>query len=193
MTLDDVKDKASQNILDELEESKDQTLDRFIYALGIPLVGKHMSRVLCRHFPDLDHLQEVDEDKLREIYEIGPEVARSVVAFFSDKNNRDDIQRILDAGVKLKNPLSKQKKQPLEGLTFVFTGELESWTRDEAHKLVEENGGHASSSVSSKTDYVIAGPGAGSKLEQAKKQDIEILDEDEFKRILKSEGIEIPE
>jgi DNA ligase (NAD+) len=193
MTLDDVKDKASKNILDELEESKGQTFDRFIYGLGIPLVGKHMSRVLCRHFPDLDNLQEADEDKLREIYEIGPEVARSVVAFFSDKNNRDDIQRILDAGVKLKNPLSKQKKQPLEGLTFVFTGELESWTRDEAHKLVEENGGHASSSVSSKTDYVIAGPGAGSKLEQAKKQDIEILDEDEFKRILKSEGIEIPE
>jgi len=189
MKLDDVKEKASQNILDELETSKKQTLDRFLYALGIPLVGKHMSRVLAKHFTDLENLQEAEEEELRDIHEIGPEVASSVVTFFTDENNRDDIQRILDAGVKLKNPLAKQKKQPLEGLTFVFTGELESWTRDEAQELVEENGGHASSSVSSKTDYVIAGPGAESKLEQAKKQDIEILDEDEFKKLLKDKGI----
>jgi len=189
MKLDDVKEKASQNILDELETSKKQTLDRFLYALGIPLVGKHMSRVLAKHFTDLENLQEAEEEELRDIHEIGPEVASSVVTFFTDENNRDDIQRILDAGVKLKNPLAKQKKQPLEGLTFVFTGELESWTRDEAQELVEENGGHASSSVSSKTNYVIAGPGAGSKMDKAKKQNVKILDEDGFKKLLKDKGI----
>ncbi|HKJ33805.1 MAG TPA: NAD-dependent DNA ligase LigA [Balneolales bacterium] len=188
MTLDDVKDKASQNILDELENSKDQTLDRFIYALGIPLVGKHMARVLAKHYPDLDHLQKAREEELRDIYEIGPEVARSVVTFFSDKNNREDIKRILDACVTLKNPLAKKKKQSLDGLTLVFTGELEEWTRDEAQKLVEDHGGRATSSVSSKTDYVIAGPGAGSKLDDAKKQNIEILDEDGFKKLLKDKG-----
>ena len=188
MTLDDVKDKASQNILDELENCKDQTLDRFIYALGIPLVGKHMARVLAKHYPDLDHLQKAREEELRDIYEIGPEVARSVVTFFSDKNNREDIKRILDACVTLKNPLAKKKKQSLDGLTLVFTGELEEWTRDEVQKLVEDHGGRATSSVSSKTDYVIAGPGAGSKLDDAKKQNIEILDEDGFKKLLKDKG-----
>jgi len=143
---------------------------------------------LAKHYPDLDHLQKAREEELRDIYEIGPEVARSVVTFFSDKNNREDIKRILDACVTLKNPLAKKKKQSLDGLTLVFTGELEEWTRDEAQKLVEDHGGRATSSVSSKTDYVIVGPGAGSKLDDAKKQNIEILDEDGFKKLLKDEG-----
>lgn len=183
--LDDIAEKSAKNIKDEIEESKSQTLDRFLFALGIPLVGEHMSRVLSENFTDLEELKKVDKESLMDIHEIGPEVAGSVTAFFENEDNLEDINRIMDAGLKLENPYAEKSSRPLDGLTFVFTGNLDEWTRDEVKDLVERYGARATSSVSSKTDYVVAGPGAGSKLDEAEEYDVEVLNEEEFKQLLK--------
>lgn len=182
--LDDIAAKSTENLMDEIEKSKEQTLDRFLYALGIPLVGEHMSRVLSEKFDSLEDLKKADKQALMEIHEIGPEVASSVTAFFENSDNLDDIERIIDAGLKLENPYSETSSRPLDGLTFVFTGNLDSWTRDEVKNLVEQLGARATSSVSGKTDYVVAGPGAGSKLDEAEEYDVSVMDEDEFKQFL---------
>lgn len=180
LSLDQYGEKSAQNLLDEVEASKEQTLSRFLYALGIPQVGAHIARVLAQHFQTLDELMNASQETLLDIDEIGPEVANSVTTFFETGGNRDAIEAIRDAGLELENSLYRQGKQPLEGLTFVFTGELERWTRDEVKHYVERLGARASSSVSGVTDYVVAGPGAGSKLDEAKEHNIPILDEAAF-------------
>lgn len=172
-------------MLREIEDSKEQTLARFLYALGIPLVGEHIALVLANHFETLDDLMQTSEEELEKIDEIGPEVAHSIVTFFSEDENRQVIQEIRGAGLTLRNPLyGEEGEQPLEGLTFVFTGSLERWTRDEVKRLVERRGGRATSSVSGETDYVMAGPGAGSKLDEAREQDVPVMDEEEFVEFL---------
>lgn len=183
-SLERYADKSAENLLEEIEESKKTTLPRFIYALGIPLVGEHVARVLAANYDTLDDLKKTSKDDLQNIKEIGPEVAESVVTFFKQEENLKVIDEILDHGMKLKNQAAGKGGQPLEGLKFVFTGELEEWTRDEVKRMVEDLGARATSSVSSETDYVVTGPGAGSKLEQAKKKNIKILDEKEFKEFI---------
>ena len=195
LSLERFAEKSSQNLLDELEESKDQTLPRFLYALGIPEVGEHLSRVLASNYSTLEDLMEATEVELQEINEIGPEVARSIVGFFSASENRELIDNLLDAGITLSNPLNEETESPLDGLTFVFTGSLDRWTRSEAQRLVEGRGGRSTSSVSGNTDYVIAGPGAGSKLDDAEELGVPVLDEEEFVEFLEEsvEGLEIEE
>ena len=184
-TIDDVAEKASQNILDEIASSKQVTLHRFLFALGIPHVGQHMARVLAQSFETLDQLSEASEAELAEIDEIGPEVSQAIVTFFNSEETRADIERMREAGLELENPLHQTGEEPLDGLTFVFTGELETWTRDEVKELVERHGGRATSSVSGNTDYVVAGPGAGSKKEDAEAEEsVEILDDEGFKALL---------
>jgi DNA ligase (NAD+) len=180
LSLERFADKSAENLLREIEDSKEQTLPRFLYALGIPLVGEHMTRVLATHFKTLGDLMQVSEEELQKIGEIGPQVAHSIVTFFSEDENRQVIQEIREAGLTLRNPYTEEGEQPLEGLTFVFTGSLERWTRDEVKRLVEQLGGRATSSVSGETDYIVAGPGAGSKLDEAKSRDVPIMDEEEF-------------
>jgi DNA ligase (NAD+) len=107
-------------------------------------------------------------------------VARSLVTFVGKKENRQIIQDIRDAGLSLTNPYAQERDQPLDGLTFVFTGELDRWTREEVQRFVEQLGGRATSSVSGQTDYVVAGPGAGSKLDEAQERGVPVLDEKEF-------------
>jgi len=195
LALERFAEKSSQNLLDEIEESKDQTLPRFLYGLGIPEVGEHLSRVLSEHYPTLDELMEATEEELQGINEIGPEVARSIVGFFSASENEDLIDNLLDAGITLSNPLSEKTETPLDDLTFVFTGSLDRWTRNEAQRLVEDRGARSTSSVSSQTDYVVAGPGGGSKLDYAEELGVPVLDEEEFVEFLESriEDIEIDE
>ena len=190
MKLDDIAEKSAENLTDEIEKSKKQTLDRFLYALGIPLVGQHMSRVLSENFSSLDELKKADREALMEINEIGPEVADGVRAFFDNEDNLKDIEKMMDAGLKLENPYYETGSQPLDGLTFVFTGNLDTWTRDEVKDLVERHGARATSSVSSKTDYVVAGPGAGSKLDEAEQHGVEVLNEEEFKELLEEKDVE---
>jgi DNA ligase (NAD+) len=184
--------KSAQNLLDEIEGSKDASLWRFLYALGIPHVGEHMAQVLARSFPDLDALMEASASELRAIEEVGPEMSQAISAFFGERRNREVIRDILSQGVELSNDryAGGGAAQPLAGLTFVFTGELEGWTRDEAQDLVERHGARASSSVSSNTDYVVAGPGAGSKLDEAESREaVSVLDEEGFKGLLEERGV----
>ncbi len=183
--LDDIADKSAGNILEEIEKSKENPLDRFLFALGIPHVGSHISRVLTSNFETLEDLVRADQTELQQIDEIGPEVAKAIVSFFDNNENLDDIRRMQKAGLTLQNPNAGEQEQPLKGLKFVFTGNLEEWTRDEVKELVEGLGARATSSVSGETDYVVAGPGAGSKLDEAKEHNVKVLDENEFKELIR--------
>jgi len=181
-SLERFADHSAQNLLDEIEDSKERPLDRFIYALGIPLVGRHVSQTLAQNYKTLEELMDASEDELERIDDIGPKVAHAVVAFFQSEENREVIERIRDAGLELRNPLHTQegKEQALEGLSFVFTGALERWTRDEVKRTVEEQGGRVTSSVSGETDYVVMGSDPGSKLGEAREREILTMDEEEF-------------
>jgi DNA ligase (NAD+) len=190
VSLERFADKSAQNLIDEIEESKDTTLVRFLYGLGIPQVGMHMARVLARHYRTLDDLMAATEEELEAIDEIGPIVARDVVGFFAEEMNQRLLEAILEAGVSLSNPLAEEGAQPLNGLTFVFTGELDRGTRDAVKAFVERHGGRATSSVSGETDYVVAGPGAGSKLDEAEARDVPVLDEEAFLNLLEERGID---
>ena len=187
--LERYADTSAQNLLDEIEESLDLPLDRFIYALGIPLVGSATARQLAGTFPTLDALMDADEDDLQAIEDVGPEVARSIVAFFDDEENRAVIDDIRGAGLSLSNA-STEGGQALDGLTFVFTGQLDRWTRDEVERLVERNGARATSSVSGETDYVVAGPGAGQKRDDAEDHGVPVMDEEAFVDFLDDEGVD---
>lgn len=180
LSLERFGEKSAGNLLHEIEESKDTTLARFLNGLGIPLVGQHLVQVMAKEWETLDRLMEASEEELEAVDEIGPQVAHSVVTFFAEEENRKVIDEIREAGLTLTNPYAEEREQPLEGLTFVFTGELDRWTRDEVKRYVERLGGRATSSVSSQTDYVIAGPGAGSKLDEAQERNISVMDENEF-------------
>jgi DNA ligase (NAD+) len=190
ISLERYASKSAQNLLDEIEGSKEQTLDRFLIALGIPLVGEHVTRLLAQHYRTLDEIMAASKEDLLALRGIGPEVAQSIAAFIGEAHNRQEIQALRDAGLTLTNPLyaGEEADAPLQGLRFVFTGELERWTRDEAQRLVEHLGGRATSSVSGQTDYVVAGPGAGSKLDEARQRDIPVLDEDEFAQLIEEKG-----
>ena len=186
LQLEGYAQKAADNLLREIEMSKEKPLDRFLYALGIPHVGEHMAQVLASHFPDLGTLMQASEQRLQSIYEIGPEVAQSVRTFFTNPQNQAVLDQLLEAGITLDNPLftDKSPQNTLQGLTFVFTGTLDQWTRDQAKEAVEHLGGRVTNTVTGKTDYVVAGPGAGSKLNQARSKGVEILDEEDFARLL---------
>ncbi len=190
LTLESIGEKTAANLLREIEQSKQQTLPRFIYGIGIPLVGEHLAVVLSRQFATLDDLMRASEKELLEIREIGPESATSIRSFFDEKKNQETIRRIESHGLKLSNPYQEQKgkPQPLKGLTFVFTGKLENFTRDAAEREVEALGASASTSVSEHTNYVVAGPGAGSKLEEARQKRVKVLNEEEFERMLKEKS-----
>jgi DNA ligase (NAD+) len=180
ISLEGFGEKSSQNLIDEIKASKETTFERFLYALGIQEVGEHIAQVLAAHFDELDQLMAADEQALVSIDEIGPEIARSVASFFNEERNRQMIRRIREAGLRLSNPYTEEQPQPLDGLTLVFTGELERWTRDEVQRLVEGLGARATSSVSGETDYVITGPGAGSKLNEAERRGVPTMDEEAF-------------
>ncbi len=189
LALERYADKSAQNLIDEIAASLEQDLDRFVYALGIPLVGSATARLLAQHFATLDALMGADEAALTAIDDIGPEVAHSIVAFFDDANNRAVIEEMRDAGLTLTNPYAADEA-PLEGLTFVFTGSLDDWTRSAVQRFVEQHGANATSSVSGNTDYVVAGPGAGSKRDEAEERDIPVLDENAFHELLQERGLD---
>jgi len=177
-------EKSAQNLIDEINKSKRISFDRFIYALGIRHVGEFVSRLLAEKFSDLDALKKVTEEELMEIQGIGPEVARSIVDFFSVEQNLRTIDRIFQAGVILVYQEREEKPQPLAGKTFVFTGSLQKYSRDEAKNLVESLGGKASNSVSRKTDYVVVGENPGSKYDKARQLNVTILNEEEFEKLV---------
>ncbi len=182
--LEGMGEKSAQNLLDAIEKSREIELARFIYALGIPLVGEHLARVLAQYYPSLEKLTNASEEELIEIKEIGPESARSIVKFFRQEGNRKVIEDLIKAGIKFKE-IKKEKPSKLAGLKFVFTGKLESFSREEAKRIVEDLGGIASSSVSKETDYLVVGEEPGSKLDKARKLGVKIISEKEFKELIK--------
>jgi len=182
LTMERFGDKSAANLLAAIARSKERPLARFLFALGIPLVGEHISRLLSRNFRTIKELMAASEEELQRIGEVGPEVARRITLFFTEAKNRETIARLRQAGLALENPLYRKTAgpRPLDNLTVVFTGKLERWSRDEAEQLVAQLGGHAAASVSSATNLVVSGPGAGSKLAEARKRNIKIVSEDEF-------------
>lgn len=183
--LDRMGEKSAQNLLDELEASKNTTLEKFIGALGIRLVGESTARDLANHFGDIHPLMDAPVEKLQEVPEVGERVATVLHDFFQAAGNRRLVERLVAAGIKWPKP-KKVEGGRFQGLKFVFTGELVKLGRREAEAKVAELGGKAASSVSKNTDYVVAGPSAGSKLDKAKALGVKIIDETEFLRMLES-------
>ena len=182
--LERMGEKSARNLLEEIEKSKQTTLPRFLYALGIPLVGEHLAQVLAEHFGDLEALMAAEEETLTEIHEIGPRVARSLRTFFDTPENREVIRRLREAGVRWESPIGTGDL-PLSGEVFVFTGALPGMTRDEAKELVERLGAKTANQVSKKTTCVVAGEKAGSKLEKARALGIKILTPEAFLSIIR--------
>ncbi len=181
--LERMADKSAQNIIDAIEASKTKPLSKFLYALGIRHVGETTAEDLARRFSRLDDFFHLSEEDLREVEGIGPEVSASVVQFFRDKKNKESIERLKKAGVTVIEPKMKERGK-LTGKTFVFTGALKSFGRDEARNLVESLGGMTASSVSKKVDFVVVGEDPGSKLDKARELGIKTLTEEEFKKMI---------
>lgn len=176
--LDRMAEKSAQNVLSALEKSKSTTLARFIYALGIRHVGEATAKELASHFGSLDALLHATEEQLLEVADIGPVVARSIRAFFSDPLNLELVEQLRAAGVHWQESTrTPDLPKPFAGKTFVLTGTLPTLTRDEASARIEAAGGKVAGSVSKKTSYVVAGEEAGSKLAKAQELGITILDE----------------
>ncbi len=181
--LERMADKSAQNLIDALEKSKNTTLSRLIYALGIRLVGEHLARVLARNFGDIKGLERANRDELLSINEIGPEVADSILTFFKQKENLKVIDDLKSLGITYKKEKIERKKE-FVGKSFVFTGTLKGYSRDEAQNIVEKLGGKASSSVSKKTSFVVVGENPGSKYEKARALGVKIISEKDFKKML---------
>ncbi len=178
-------DKSAENLINAIEKSKDKNLARFIYALGIQNVGEHTARLLADRFKSLEKLKIAGEKDLLNIFEIGPETANSIISFFKEKRNLKEIENMGKLGVKAVIFKEKiDKINILSGKSFVFTGGLKDFSRDDAKRLVEELGGRATSTVSANTDYVVVGEEPGSKYDKAKKLGLKIISEEDFKKLI---------
>ena len=177
--------KFAENLTNAIENSKSNELHRLITALGIRHVGSKAAKVLARKFKTLDNLANADFDTLSQINDVGPIVANSIVEFFSQEQTKDLIERLKGYGVNMEDASKENEDNRFEGLTFVLTGSLESFTRDEAGNIIEEFGGKVSGSVSKKTSYVLAGEDAGSKLTKAQSLGVKVISEEEFKDMIK--------
>jgi DNA ligase (NAD+) len=184
MQFERMGDKLSENLLQAIESSKSRDLSRFIFALGIRNVGEHTAKLLASAFGSVENLSQASEEELTSIREVGPQVAESITDFFKNQENQRIIERLLASGVQ---PSVEEKRVGgrFTGKTFVFTGTLTRFTRDDAKKIVELEGGHAAGSVSKKTDYVVAGSEAGSKLDKAVQLGVKVLTEEEFLELVK--------
>ena len=185
LALDRMGEKSAQNLLRGIEASKDRDLWRVLFGLGIRHVGARSAQALEEHFADMEALMDADEEALVTVNDIGPVVAASIAEFFGSDRNRKVIQSLQQAGVNMKRKREGAPADgPLSGKTFVLTGSLEAYTRDEAGERIRALGGSVTSSVSKKTDYVVAGESAGSKYDKAVKLGVPILDEAKFKDLL---------
>jgi DNA ligase (NAD+) len=178
--LERMAEKSAKNIREAVDRSRTVELSRFINALGIRLVGEHLAQVLADRFGTIDELMKATTEALTAVDEVGPAVAKSVHDFFAEPKNRQLIEKMVGKEVITIKPPEKSSHQPLAGITFVITGTLSAMSRDAAEEAVRRLGGSAKSSVSAKTDYLVAGADPGSKLTKARGLGVEIITEDEF-------------
>src|ERR1700728_182262 len=179
LSLERMGDKSAENILKEVKKSKDLPLERVIYGLGIRMVGERTAQFLAEHFGSMEELETAGAEELQNVNEVGPRIAESIVEFFSIAANRKLVERLREAELTLTGK-KKQRGTKLTGKTFVLTGTLAHFTRDETKKMIEDAGGKVTGSVSKKTDYVVAGTDAGSKLDKAKELGVAVIDEKEM-------------
>jgi len=170
-------------VLDEIAASKKLPLERVIYGLGIRFVGERTAQFLAEHFGSLDAIMKASAEELQNVDEVGPRIAESIAEFFSDEHNRQLVNDLRKAGLTLTGE-KKEKGTKLAGKTFVLTGTLERYSRDEAKEMIEGAGGRVSGSVSKKTDYVVAGSDAGSKLDKARELGVTVIGEDEMETLV---------
>lgn len=185
LSLERFADKSAQNILDEIENSKTLPLERVIYGLGIRMVGERTAQFLAEHFGSMEALANATVEELQSVGEVGPKIAESIAEFFRNPANQKLVDRLGRAGLAFKGQ-KKERGTKLAGKTFVLTGTLAKYSRDEAKKMIEDAGGKVAGSVSKKTDYVIAGSDAGSKLEKAKELGVAVIDEGEMEQLIAS-------
>jgi DNA ligase (NAD+) len=191
LTLDDLValermgEKSASNLLGEIEASKKADLPQVVFGLGIPFVGERTAQLLARHFGSLDKLAAAGEAELDEVNEIGLKTAGGIAKWFREEHNQKVLKKLRHAGLRFEQEQSRKIGDALAGKTFVLTGTLPTYSREEARKLIEDAGGRVAASVSKKTDYVVAGDEAGSKLEKARELGVKVIDEDGLRALLK--------
>lgn len=184
--MDRMGEKSAENLINAIESSKSTTLARFLYGLGIRDVGEATASSLSSHYGKLGAIMEADQDSLQAVPDVGPVVASRILGFFAESHNQEVIESLLDSGLAWKEttPSPQPETGPLSGKTFVLTGRLSTMTRDEAKAKIQAAGGKVTGSVSKKTDFVVFGENAGSKLTKAQKLEIETLDEGSLEKLL---------
>ena len=183
--MERMAEKSVSNLLAAIEESKNRSLSRVIFALGIRHVGAETAEILAKHFGSMDRLSRATEEELTAVPTIGPKIAESIVAFFKQESNRKVIDKLRRAGVRLEAEVTEPTELPLSGEEFVVTGKLEAFPRSEAEARIKELGGSTGSSVTKKTTFLVAGADPGSKLDRARELGIRVLNEEEFLRLLR--------
>jgi len=183
LSLERMGEKSAQNVLDEIEASKKLPLERVIFGLGIRFVGERTAQFLAEHFGSMDALMNATEEELVDVNEVGPRIAESIREYFDEPRNRELVKRLREGSLTFAGK-KRERGTKLTGKTFVLTGTLLKYTRDEAKKLIEDAGGRVSGSVSKKTDYVVAGSDAGSKLDKAKELGVPVIEEKEMEKLV---------
>ncbi|MDD5492701.1 MAG: NAD-dependent DNA ligase LigA [bacterium] len=183
--LERMGEKSASNLVQAIAESKNREFSKLIFALGIRHVGEHIAEVLAEHYSSLDELSKAHKEELENIHEIGSAIAESIEIFFKQEETKVVIAKLRQAGVRLQQEKKEKKEQTLAGKTFVLTGGLEAFTRDEAARVIKDLGGRVTASVTKKTDYVVAGTDPGSKYDKAKELGVKILDEAGFKKLIR--------
>ena len=185
LKLERMGDKSAENVLREIENSKKLPLERVIFGLGIRFVGERTAQFLAEHFGEMSAIEKASEEELQQVEEVGPRIAKSIVEFFAEPKNRELVEELRAAGLSMRGK-KKERGTKLAGKTFVLTGTLPTYSRDEAKKMIEDAGGKVTGSVSKKTDFVVAGADAGSKLDKAKELGVEVVDEREMEALLRA-------
>ena len=177
--------KSVENLLNSIEKSRQNNIDRLIYGFGIRHIGLRAAQLLSENFESIDTLRQAAVEEIAGIYEFGEKTAQSVVIFFKQEQTTDTIEKLQAAGVNLTSSGKKKlKDNRFEGLTFVLTGTLPTYSRAEAGEIIESFGGKTSGSVSKKTDYVLAGEEAGSKLDKAQQLGVKVIGEEDFNKMI---------
>jgi DNA ligase (NAD+) len=183
LTLDGFGDVSAENLINSIEQSKQRPLSRVLYALGIRHVGAHAAQVLARHFRSLDAITHAGIEELSNVHGIGTTTAEAVAGFMEAAQNRQLLQRLVEAGVNTIEEVEQADEQPFAGLTFVVTGTFAGMSRKEATQFIETRGGRVAGSVSKSTDYVVVGSDPGSKFEKARQLGVRTISEDELRAL----------